>query len=141
METFWYLDIIELDNFGTRIFQHMNVSILGNFGTMQSSTDVSAQTFWHLCRNVLLCRNVHFAKISMCLNVPVPKCPCAKRSLCQNIQVRKCPYAEKPCAGKFMCRIVSLPKCPWRPTVHVPKFPGDEISVLKCFLPKCQVLK
>ena len=70
---YWYLDFTELENFGTRIFRHMDVSVLGNFGIMQSSTDVSAHTFWHLCRNVLLCRNVHFSKVFMCLNVAMPK--------------------------------------------------------------------
>ena len=99
-------DFLALGYFCTGTLRHGDITPLGNFGTIQSNMDISAQTFWHLCRNMLLCQNVCFAEIIylLKLNVPVPKCPCLKRSPCQNIQVLKC-----PCPEKSLCRKVHLP--------------------------------
>ena len=108
--------------------------------------DVLAQTFWHLCRNVLLSQNVQFSEISMCgaemcywaKMSNFLKYPWAEMFQCQNV-----PVLKSPCNEKFRCRIISLLKRTWRRTVHMPKCPWDEISVpkcllLKCLLPKCQ---
>ena len=69
------------EHFGTGIFRHLNISAHGYFGTLQSNMDVSAQTFRHLC---------YCAEMSMCQNVPVPKCP-----WCRKILVPKSPDAKK----------------------------------------------
>ena len=45
--------------------------LLGNFGTRQTSTDILAQTFWHLCLNVL---------VSKCRKNLVPNSLLAKMS-------------------------------------------------------------
>ena len=55
------------------------------------------------------------AENSSCQNVPVPKSPCVETSM--------------------------ETKCPQGQNMHVPKCPGDEMSVPKCLLPKCQVPK
>ena len=71
------------------IFWHLNISTHGYFGTLQSNMDVLAQTFRHLC---------YFTKMSMCQNVPVPKCSCVKMFLCQKFLVPKSPHVKTfPC--------------------------------------------
>ena len=88
-----------LENIGTRIFQHMDISALGNFGTMQSNMDVSAQTFWHrhfgICAEMCCCAETSIlpkyqcAKMFQFLNVPVLKGSHANISRCQNVPCRK----------------------------------------------------
>ena len=118
----------------------------GHFITMQSNMDVQTWTFW------CLCLNVHFAEISLCQNVPVPTCPSARMFPCQNIPVPKCPFAEIT-----LCQKVLVPKSPHAETstetkfscagmstsqkVPMPKSFNDEMSLPKCLLLKCQVLK
>ena len=85
--TFWHREFSTGELFGAGTFQHGDITALGNFDTIQSNIDILAQTFWHLRRNVLLCRNVHFAEIYIC-HVSVPKCPCAKISLCLRVHMQ-----------------------------------------------------
>lgn len=104
-------------------YPDMDISALGNFSTIQSNIDVSEQTFWHLCRNVLLYRNIH-----------VPKCFSAEMSLCQNIQVLKCPCAEKSLWGKVYVQSSLLAetsmetKCPRAEMSMVMKCPCQNVS-------------
>ena len=69
----------------------------------------------------------------------------AKVSSAETSMVAKIPWAKMS-----SCRKVLVLKRPWRWNVHVPvqlqdrsmhmlKCPGDEMSVPKCLLPKCQV--
>ena len=142
MYTFWHRDFRALGYFGTemfqhwdilqRIFQHMEVFQLGNFGTIQSNMYVSAQDilapvpkcvpvpkhpFWG---------NIHVpkcfsAEMSLCRKVPVPKYPGAKMSLCQIVSLLKW-----PCAEIFprwnVCAKMSLAK------MSLSKMSGAEIS-------------
>ena len=111
-------DISSRGLFGTRTFQHKNISAWVFFGTM----DILARgrygtgTFWHkdILAHVHLaqghpCRNAYIvlqsAKMYICWNVLVPKYPCAvmfkycnvpvpKRPWCRNIPIPKCSHAK-----------------------------------------------
>ena len=54
-------DITALENFGTRIFCHMDERTFWHWEILAPCKAI--WTFWHL-----LCRNVNFAEISMCRN-------------------------------------------------------------------------
>ena len=65
MKTLRLRDFLVQGHYDTKTFRHRDIPVLGQFQHMY----VSAQTFWHLCRNVLLCGNVHFAQMFQCRNV------------------------------------------------------------------------
>ena len=88
--TFRYKDGMALGRFGARIFWHMDVLALINFGTMQSKIVISAQIFLqrhfgsvpkHQCAVMLPCRNVHGVAKYPYQNVPAPTYPHTKKSL------------------------------------------------------------
>ena len=68
-------------------------------------------------------KEISSAKMSM-----VPKIPCAKMSLCRKVLVSKCPWRWN----------VYVPVRLQGRNMHVPKCPGDEMSLPKCLLTKCQ---
>ena len=92
MGTFRHKDFL-----ATWTFRHRDISAHGHFGTV-------AQVPKCLCRNVHIA--LQGAKISMCLNVQLPKHPVLKHPWCQNVPMQKSPCVEKsmetkcPCAGK-----------------------------------------
>ena len=125
-------DFLSQRHFDKGIFRHRDVSALGHFGSSiiwQSGRFITEAHFptgdkttillfmvpkftpakMSMCQNIpvpkcshaatYLCRNIHDAEISQYQNVPVPKCPCAEKSLCRNVPMIKCP-----------CRN-DLPKC------------------------------
>ena len=100
-----------LEHFSTRIFRHMDILAHLHFDTVQSNTDILAQTFRPLCQNVHVPK-YPCAQMSQCCNVPVPKCSwCGKipmlkcshteMSLCQKVPVMKCPCRNVRCRNKL----------------------------------------
>ena len=101
-------------------FRHMDILAQGIFGTIDvSAWDISApehfgtQIFWHLAMQYGQC---YCAKISMCQNIPVLKCPRAKTSM-----VPKNPYAVKS-----SCRNDQITEMSLYRNVH-----GDEMSMYR----------
>ena len=133
LRTFRQMDFSTLERFDMGYFRHREFSALGIFGTW---------TFWHIdilapCKAIWTFRHLcYYAKMSMCRNVHVPKCPLAEMFLCRKVLMPKSPNVEM-----FPCWNVHLPESLQRRMVHVPKCSRDETSVLKWLLPKSQVLK
>ena len=106
--------------------RHGDVTALEHFGTEAPMPKCLRQ-------NVYIA--LHDAQMYMCRNIHVPKYPCAEMFKCS--AVFKCsPCAEMSMVPKYTH--AEMFSC-WN--VLVPKISRDEMSVPKCLLPKCQVLK
>ena len=142
--TFQYVQVSAL-----RTYRHMDISSLWtllykNFsawGLFKHKDFLAQEPFNTVAQGSRsLCQNVHTAR-------KVPKYPCAEIFRCSNIPCRfvVLSMAPKiPCAKMSPSQKILLLKCPWTRNVrnmHMPKCPGDEMSVPQCLLPKCQVPK
>ena len=103
--------------FDTGTLPHWDILEHGHFGTWKFQHRGTGAEMSILLYTVPKCT---FAKTSLCWNILVVKYPSVVTSLCRNIHG----------AEIYPCQNILMPKSPC-----------DEMSVLKCLLPKCQVPK
>ena len=124
--TFWRKDFLT-----PWTCRHWDISALRYFITVAQLPKVWKRPYcFARCQNIYvpkcLCAEISHAKTSM-----PPKISSAKMSQCRKFLVLKCPWIQN----------VHVPVRPPGRNMHVQKCPCDEMSILNCLMPKCQVRK